>query len=393
MTGLMDIAIHQSHSLETLNDPALIARELAACKDYTQQVYDHLPAQSWELPYLSTVNPMAWEIAHIAWFQEYWCVRGGYQRFLKSSEKLGASVWAESDALFDSRTVAHRARWRKYPDRQAIYDYQDCVLHNTLAALSRVDDEHSLYPFQLAVLHERMHQEAMLMTLATLGLPIYAVVAAPAPINAAGTASTIQVPAGIVTLGTRADERRFAFDNERKAIDVEVMSFDIDAQPISNAQFKAFLQSDAYNDDRTWIDSDEAFLKAKQSGQWQSRATIAAYPDAPAMHVNYFEASAYARWKGRTLPSQAQWIKAHRDSHVFRSSVGHVWEWTRDVFAPFPGFTPGPYAEYSKPWFGDHHVLKGGSWATNALLKYPEYQNFYRPERNDMFCGFRTVSA
>ena len=72
--------------------------------------------------------------------------------------------------------------------------------------------------------------------------------------------------------------------------------------------------------------------------------------------------------------------------------IGNVWEWTSSPFLPYPAFAPGAYAEYSQPWFGDHHVLRGGSWATRSRLVHPRMRNFYKPGRHDVFAGFRTCA-
>jgi iron(II)-dependent oxidoreductase len=75
-----------------------------------------------------------------------------------------------------------------------------------------------------------------------------------------------------------------------------------------------------------------------------------------------------------------------------RQMIGNVWEWTASRFEPYPGFTPDPYREYSQPWFGNHFVLRGGSWATRSRLIHNRWRNFYTPDRRDMFAGFRTCA-
>ena len=111
-----------------------------------------------------------------------------------------------------------------------------------------------------------------------------------------------------------------------------------------------------------------------------------------AMHVNHFEAEAWCRWAGRRLPTEAEWEFAATRSPEFRASTGLVWEWTASPFAPYPGFSTDRYGDYSEPWFHTHQVLKGGSFVTHPRLKYPQYRNFYTPERRDIFCGFRTCA-
>jgi iron(II)-dependent oxidoreductase len=75
-----------------------------------------------------------------------------------------------------------------------------------------------------------------------------------------------------------------------------------------------------------------------------------------------------------------------------RQMIGNVWEWTADDFLPFPGFKAGPYKEYSEPWFGDHKVLRGGCWTTRSRLVRNAYRNFYKPDRRDVWAGFRTCA-
>ena len=128
-------------------------------------------------------------------------------------------------------------------------------------------------------------------------------------------------------------------------------------------------------------------------GRWQARWFDRWQPlalDAPVVHVNAWEAEAYCRWAKCRLPSAAEWECAARDPR-FRWG-GSVWEWTADPFLAYPGFAAGPYADYSRPWFGDHRELRGGSFATQARLHHPAYRNFFTPERSDVFAGFRTAA-
>jgi EgtB-related family protein len=119
--------------------------------------------------------------------------------------------------------------------------------------------------------------------------------------------------------------------------------------------------------------------------RWQPLA-----PGAPVIHVSAWEAEAYCRWAKRRLPAAAEWECATRDP---RFQWGRsVWEWTADAFVPYPGFVAGPYAEYSRPWFGDHRELRGGAFATHTRLHDPRYRNFFVADRNDVFAGFRTAA-
>ena len=105
-------------------------------------------------------------------------------------------------------------------------------------------------------------------------------------------------------------------------------------------------------------------------------------------HVSAHEAKAWCRWAGGRLPSEAEWALAARSAPGFDWGR-EVWEWTSSPFQPFPGFVPGPYRDYSRPWFGDHRVVRGASFAPPRALVDTRFRNFYQPHRNDLFIGFR----
>ena len=106
-------------------------------------------------------------------------------------------------------------------------------------------------------------------------------------------------------------------------------------------------------------------------------------------HVNRYEAEACAAWQDRCLPTAGQWLRA---TEISKFRWGKVWEWLRDPFVPYPGFSPDPYRDYSQPWFHTHWELRGGGPVTDPHLRRPGFRNFYLPHRRDPFVGFRTAS-
>ncbi|MBL8514738.1 MAG: SUMF1/EgtB/PvdO family nonheme iron enzyme [Betaproteobacteria bacterium] len=353
---------------------------LADARERTLKIYDGIPPDWWEparFPYMEIVNPPLWELVHIGWFAEFFGVRWQPQ---DPGGRMTPSIWDGADALLDSRIIPHKERWtRTYPPKAELLGYLSETLSRLLRTVENCGEE-QLERARLALVHEDMHAEALLMTLQTLGQPLPAFVARQ-PLDPAD--GDLVFDGGEINLGE--SDRAFRFDNEQPAFPVRIEPFAIAAQPVSAEALRAFRASAEFSDAALW-DEDGLASRAKQRRAYDQGDGFAA------MHVSWFEARAFCRALNRRLPTEAEWEFAARQCAEFRASCGHVWEWTNSVFHPHPGFVPGTYADYSAPWFGDHTVLKGGSFGAVPRLCYPQYRNFYRPGRSDMFCGFRTCA-
>ncbi|MGH9408659.1 MAG: SUMF1/EgtB/PvdO family nonheme iron enzyme [Vicinamibacterales bacterium] len=266
---------------------------------------------------------------------------------------------------------------------------------------------------------------------------------------------SVTVPGGEAVLGAARGSVVFGWDNEFDQHRVDVPSFDIDALPITNAQFMEFVNDGGYATRAWWSDEGWAWIEAEEVRHpafwvpsnaspvdhrpsvivrrasaiahrpspiesWRWRGMFEALPltpDAP-VHVGQAEAAAYARWKGRRLMTEAEFHRAaegaspgHVDfagfdpipvgAHPESASrwgvhdlIGNGWEWTSTVFAPFDGFTPmRSYPEYSADFFdGRHYVMKGGSQATARELLRPSFRNWFRANYPYVYAKFRTVA-
>lgn len=373
------------------DDNAALAAKLNEARRQLLAVYADLPAAYWEcerFPYFTIANPPLWELAHVAWFQEYWCHRHDFAL----DRPVHPAALQAADDWVDSRKVAHTVRWLPgHPSREAVDAYLSDTLARTLATLANVSPEQR-YPFRLALYHETMHVEALLMTLQTLGLPFPAEFAArkEACLAADRPTAEVSVAGGTHTIGSEPEPRYFVFDNERHAHARNVPAFRIDSKPVTQRAFRDFAER-AYDNDGCWSESGLKW-KAQYAGRrekWLSQP--AANSDELVCRVSAYEAEAYCKAAGRRLPTEFEWEVAAQQNLL--GDTGRVWEWTASDFLPYAGFTQDPYREYSQPWFGDHRVLKGGSWATHPDLKRPAFRNFYLPERSDVFAGFRTCAV
>ena len=322
-------------------------------------------------PKLAIVNPPLWEIGHVSWFQERWCLR------LRADGSLGDSILPGADALYDSSAVAHDTRWGlPLPDLKATRAYGERVLELVRERLVREPESTTLQYFaRLATFHEDMHAEAFHYTRQTLGYPELSFSFNPMP----SFREDLEIKGGKHLLGATSSDG-FVFDNEKWAHQVEIAPFRIARSAITNGEYLGFVEQGGAAP-RYW---------KKEAGGWLQRRFdrwLPLAPDEPVRHVSWNEAQAYCAWAKRRLPTEAEWEYA-----APRLAYGLVWEWTETTFGPYPGFLADPYKEYSQPWFGTHKVLRGASFSTPARLMRNTFRNFYTPDRGDIFSGFRTCA-
>lgn len=402
--------------------PQSIVEELQSARARLRAVADGLGGGREFGPLLPIVNPPRWEIGHVGWFQEYWCLRRTAPG--RHAPDRGESILPNADALYNSATVPHDSRWAlALPDFAATLGYRDAVLERLLARLAAGCGEDDDYFARLAVRHEDMHAEAFHYTRHTLGYEAPEVASRPPPRGKA-LAGDAEVPGGVFSLGAAATDG-FVFDNEKWSHPVVVAPFRIARTAVTNAEYLAYVEAGG---------APPAHWR-RQGGRWQQRRFERWLPlagDEPVIHVNWQEAQAYCRHAGRRLPTETEWeyaatwdpvtgrkrrfpwgdepwdaSRANLDNATLasvydypegdsafgvRQMIGNAWEWTQSPFLPYPGFLRDPYKEYSEPWFGNHRVLRGGCFSTSPRIARATYRNFFAPGRSDVFAGFRTCA-
>ncbi len=382
---------------------------LRECRQRTLSYVEDLTDAQWQMPQQAGVNPVAWELAHLAWFAEFWLLRGPTR--VESNGLVHAErppAIAGSDSAFDSARLAHDMRWRvSLPPRWEVLAVLEAQLDACLQAIPDSESDDALYIHRLVLFHEDMHGEALVWMRATLGYP------APEGLAVPSFAKTpcLSLPGGDVHIGRSTQNSGFSFDNELPGRCQRLAPFEIDSAPVTAGDFLRFVEAGGYDNPQYWpaeagawrratplshpqrwrrgVTSDDDGWQARWFDRWQRIE-----PGSPIIHVSAFEAEAYCRWMGRRLPTAAEWEYA-ATTHVdgcFQWGGG-TWEWTSDAFRPYEGFVPGPYKDYSAPWFGNHRELRGGAFATHRRMHDPRYRNFFMPHRTDVFAGFRTASS
>jgi gamma-glutamyl hercynylcysteine S-oxide synthase len=320
------------------------------------------------------MSPLVWDLAHIGHFEELWI-----------SRRLGgaAPIHPEGDDTYDAFAHAREERPSlSLLDPVKARAYLSDVRARSLDVLERIELDSSDrllsrgFAFGLVVQHEQQHVETMLQTIQLSGRE-----------HEGGgpplTGERLEVPIGAGTFVMGTDAEPWGYDNERPAHHVALAAFSIDAQPVTNAAYAEFLADTG---------SPEPPLFWERNGdEWVRRRfgrLERVPPDEPVQHVSWEEATAYARWAGTRLPTEAEWERAAKLG-VLRG-VGSVWEWTSSDFAGYPGFRAFPYAEYSEVFFGsDYKVLRGASWATSTAVSRVTFRNWDLPIRRQIFAGFR----
>ena len=386
-----------------------LADALRDARAQTWALVEDLTDAQWNPPLQPGVNPIAWELAHQAWFAEFWTLRGPHRLDQDGlvTAQLAPRI-AGPDAHLDSTRLPHAARWAiPLPGRTALKRMLDDQLAACLQALPRhnfasvAEADQALYFYRLALFHEDMHGEALCWLRSALGYaPPIGHKPPKTPLR-----SPLFVAAGEVCLGSEAQAGGFAFDNERPGKQVSLNDFVIDSAPVSALDFAQFVDAGGYQQPQHWPGPAGVWLKdsnhshpshwrREPGGRWQTRwfdQWLDLLTGIPAIHLNAYEAEAYCLWAKRCLPTAAQWEHAARSQPGF-SWGNSVWEWTADHFEPYPGFASGPYQEYSQPRFGNHRELRGGAFATRRRMHDSRYRNFFLPGRSDIFSGFRTVA-
>ena len=367
----------------------------------TEAICEPLQIEDYVVQPVVDVSPPKWHIGHTTWFFETFILKpyfAEYQEFDPNYnyvfnsyyETVGNRVIRTDRGNLSRPTVIDIKRYRKYVD--------DAML-NFIACGDISDDVKEL--LILGFNHEEQHQELLLTDLKyILGnnplFPAYSKDYVSPKAHKTG-APFIKLNEGIYEIGFEGEG--FSFDNELNRHKVYLNAFEISPDLVTNAEYMEFINDGGYHDFRHWHAAGWDWVNTSKAeapmywhqidGDWHNYTyhglEVLNLHD-PVRHISYYEAYAYASWKGLRLPTEFEWEAA-----ATQFKWGKCWEWTESAYLPYPGFAkaPGAIGEYNGKFMVGQKVLRGASEVTSPNHSRITYRNFFQPELRWQFTGIR----
>jgi len=412
----------------TMDEVETLLSRFAAVRRQTAAITQPLSVEDQVVQSMDDTSPTKWHLAHTTWFFDTFVLApagrserpSGYEHLFNSYyNTVGSPFPRPKRGTLSRPSVASVRAYRESVDAAVPSVVRDA------SGDARAD---LLKTLEVGIHHEQQHQELLLTDIKhALGVnPLR-----PAYDESLSSVTSEHEPLEMVAFegGVRQvghGDDRFAFDNERPRHDALVADFSLASRLVTNADYLEFMLDGGYAAHALWLDDGWSWVRDAQiraplyweegDDGWQSYTLGGLRPidqHAPVCHVSFFEADAFARWRGKRLPTEAEWEVAASaaapesrgtlvDDGAFhpvgRSSrgpvrhlVGEVWEHTASAYRPYPGFAPleGALGEYNGKFMSGQMVLRGGSCATPASHLRPTYRNFFQPEKRWQFSGFR----
>jgi ergothioneine biosynthesis protein EgtB len=389
----------------------------------TERLCEPLAVEDYVVQAMPDASPAKWHLAHVTWFFETFMLRHhpDYRPLDDRYAVLFNSYYNGVGPQFERMARGTLSR----PTVTEVVAYRAHVDKAMTAVLEGGDHPADLAAVvELGLHHERQHQELLVTDLKyNLGAnplrPAYH--RRSRARRVAPPHSFVAFAGGVVEIGHAGPD--FAFDNERPRHRVALAPYALGSRLVTNAEYLQFVEAGGYCQPDLWLSDGWRTVRERGwqaplywetlDGRWHTFTLGGAAPlelDAPVVHVSYYEADAYARWRRARLPTEAEWEHAATgrplDGHLLDDEpddprptsgaglsqlFGDAWEWTASAYLPYPGFRPltGALGEYNAKFMVNQMVLRGGSCATPRSHIRASYRNFFPPDARWQFSGIR----
>ncbi len=367
----------------------------------SERICSFLETEDYVVQPIVDVSPPKWHLGHTTWFFEEFVLKE-YAKDHELFDKNTAYVFNSYYESVGDKVIRTNRGNLSRPTVAWIYDFRKYVTDAMIELLESKDlAEEALGVIEIGCHHEKQHQELLYTDIKyILGnnplFPVYTDQFRENPIQDFKR-EWISIAEGVYEIGHKTDD--FCYDNEKGSHKTYLSEFTISNKLVTNAEFIEFIEAGGYKDVLLWHAEawdwiianriKNPFYWHKINGQWQQYTLgglIHLIPDAPVTHISYYEAFAYAQWKGMRLPTEEEWETAQQ---YFK--WGSRWEWTESAYSPYPNYEKpdGALGEYNGKFMVNQKVLRGGSVATAKNHTRPTYRNFFHPQLRWQFTGFR----
>lgn len=395
-------AFKKSFGMAEKTGSSLLERYFAVRK-YTEFICDPLIIEDYVVQPMPDVSPPKWHLAHTTWFFEEIILVNylpGYKRFHPRYSFLFNSYYEGAGKRVPRPDRGTLSR----PSVNEVHEYRAHVDENMIRLLSDLPSE-AAQLIELGMNHEQQHQELLYTDIKyILGqnplYPIYHSEFQETPEREAGN-GFVDVPGGQYHTGNSGEQ--FCYDNERPVHPIILQDYSIRASLVTNREYIEFIDDGGYDRHEFWLSDGWAWLKEQHvktplywtqaQREWYRYALCGLEKlneDEPVTHVSFYEASAFAEWKGMRLPTEFEWEVAAQ-----YLSWGLRWEYTNSAMLPYPGYKKpeGLLGEYNGKFMVNTMVLRGASVVTPAGHSRPTYRNFFYPHQQWQFTGIRLCKS
>ena len=368
---------------------------------YTEQICKPLQTEDYVVQVAEFASPAKWQLAHSSWFFETFVLLPHlpeYKLFNIDFPYLFNSYYNNAG---DRVLRAKRGNLTR-PTTNEVYAYRKHVDTAMGQLLQQKLDGELVQLVTLGLHHEQQHQELLLSDIKYMFgqnplFPAYDVETSLLDQESNRESGHVKISEGVYTIGYQGDG--FCFDNELGVHKVYLHDFEIQKGLVTNGEYIEFIEAGGYKDFNLWLDEGWSWLKQNQvskplywhqlDGQWM-HYTLKGFQKIKEndilKHISFYEAMAFAEWKGMRLPTEFEWEIASS-----QLNWGQRWEWTNSAYLPYPGFkkAPGAIGEYNGKFMINQMVLRGASIATSPKHSRPTYRNFFHPNAQWQFTGIR----
>lgn len=378
-----------------------IAKQYQQIRSYTEVLCRPLKPEDYVVQIVEFASPAKWHLAHTSWFFETFVLLPHLKHYKPYNKDFSYLFNSYYNTVGERVLRAKRGNLSR-PTVDEIYDYRHKVDTAMLLLLSNNLSQDVLDLIELGLQHEQQHQELLLSDIKYMFghhplFPAYDSKTKLSDNDFNKEEGWVHMPEGIYTIGYQGND--FCFDNELGVHKVYLQQYKISKSLVTNEEYMEFIEDGGYNDFNLWLDEGWKWIKEHQvsaplywhkiDGTWMHyslKGFKALEEKSILKHINFYEAMAFAQYKGKRLPTEFEWEVASS-----QLEWGQRWEWTNSAYLPYPGFkkAKGAIGEYNGKFMVNQMVLKGASMATPSGHSRASYRNFFHPNAQWQFSGIR----